>query len=134
MGGLRMNNKNQFLLSYHWRAVVRTDVCRSQALLTDMRSPWESCRCRRATGWRSWRGAGGREDSVPKRRTTEPKVSSGLTCQENTIVFCSIIFLLLTCFIMSHIFITRILLSLEWLAFVVSTVNIWITFIDKKKR
>lgn len=26
MGGLRMNNKNQFLLSYHWRAVVRTDV------------------------------------------------------------------------------------------------------------
>lgn len=46
-----------------------------QVLHTEMRSLWGFYRCRRATGWRSWRDAGGREDSVPKRRTTEPKVS-----------------------------------------------------------
>ena len=47
----------------------------SQALPTKRRSLWGSYSCRRATGWRSWRDAGGRGGSVPKRRTTGPKVS-----------------------------------------------------------
>lgn len=46
-----------------------------QGLRSEMRSHWLSSSCRRITGWRYWRGGGGREANVPKRRTTVPRVS-----------------------------------------------------------
>lgn len=46
-----------------------------QDLRSEKSSRRPSSRCRRITGWRSWRGGGGREDSVLKRRITVPRVS-----------------------------------------------------------
>ena len=46
-----------------------------QDLRSEMRSRWLSSSCTRITDWRYWRGGGGREASVLKRRTTVPRVS-----------------------------------------------------------
>lgn len=58
-----------------WFAIFFFFFSRFQALRSEMRSRWPSSSCRRTTGWRYWRGGGGRAASVPKRRTTVPKVS-----------------------------------------------------------
>lgn len=60
-----------FLSSASW--LLSAPPC--QGLRSEMRSRWPSSSCRRITDWKYWRGGGGREASVPKRRTTVPKVS-----------------------------------------------------------